>query len=267
MRTTTFILFWLVQATVGATDLFHREVANPVSSSMGETLFRSPNFENPATATYETTRCAYADYHNKYGVKELGYWEASLLYPTQWAHQLLKFEHFGYEHYHYTSLHYGIGKKLSERWSLGTAIRLKHLHFTGCQEDRNILQNDIGATWSATAKVTLEVLIHNLIESKLTDSEGEVKSGHTTTVGGAFQLLDNAQWCLEIEETQWEDWQIKNGFEFTYERASFRCGFKFLPLLPTFGIGFDLSQLRLDLSGSFHNQLGYSIAIGVGSKF
>ena len=60
---------------------------------------------------------------------------------------------------------------------------------------------------------------------------------------------------------------VKNGFEFTYERASFRCGFKFLPVLPTFGIGFDLKQLRLDLSGSFHNQLGYSIAIGVGSKF
>ncbi|MBP5455885.1 MAG: hypothetical protein J6Y37_05250 [Paludibacteraceae bacterium] len=267
MRTTIFILFWLLQASVGATGSSHKEVANPISSALGYTLFASPHFENPATTIYNPARCAYANYHNKYGVKELGDWEASILYPAPWAHQRLHFEHFGFEHYHYTSLNYGIGKKLSERWSLGTAIRLKHLHFTGDQEDRNILQTDIGLTWMATSKITAEVLIQNWFETEISPSEENCESGHTATIGGCFQMLDNARWCFELEETQWKDWRIKNGFEFSYERASFRCGCMLFPVLPTLGIGFGLSHFRLDLSSSFHNQLGYSIAIGIGSQF
>lgn len=246
----------------------HQKASDPISLGMGGVVHCSPHFENPSNISFLDSKIVYISYRNEYEIKELGEWNASLVIPSQWAHQHFCINHFGFENYNHSSLKYGVGKILSKRWSLGTSIRLKHLYFAGCQEAQLFLYCNIGASYKHSDKIDISLLTHNILESELTSTDEErTKENHALMACSSFRFLDNARWCLEIEENNWCDWNIRNGFEFVHERLSLRCGFYMLPIIPTFGCGFNLDWVQLDVSSSYHNQLGYSLAIGIGSKF
>lgn len=270
MRFYTLIILSLVRLSVWASSSNLRNSSDPVAAAMGDIVHCSAHFRNPAVATDTNQYSLYIDYHNDYEVKELSTYEASLLLPSDWAEHLVRLRHFGFKNYQHNTLEYGLGKRLSTHWSIGSNLRLQWLELAS-EEQTIHLYGDLGAQLRLTRHITLALLAKNIAGATLASFETFGNDGvweDFSIIGAASaQFLTNARWCVEVESIALDEWEVRNGFEFRHERLALRCGFRMLPIIPTLGCGFDLKWLTIDCSTHYHNQLGYSFAFGIGHKF
>lgn len=268
MRFITTVIFAFIYALSWSAEPYRRCANNPISSAMGSIVLCSPHYENPAVSTTAERRTVNLSYHNEYCEGKLGEWNTSLLLPTHWATHITRFSHFGFEDYRLFALGYGLGKRISEHWCLGTYLRYQSLYFTGCERETASIFNDTGIFYEKGNKYQIGVLFRNLASARLTQcEEATTNESRSIVVSSAIKFLDNARWLVEGEENDQKAWELRNGFEFIYERMTLRCGFRMLPIVPSLGCGFDLKWFRFDVSSFYHNQLGYSLAVGLSSNF
>lgn len=240
---------------------------DPVASAMGNAIHCSAHFCNPAISAGESHPSFYASFLNEYEIKELCSFEGSLLLPSSWSVHSVRFRHFGFEQYSRHAWEYGLGKRLSERWCIGAAVRLSWVDVAELPEKPILLHGDVGATCRISRHISVGALARNIAGAQLTSSEMTDAEEFSLTAYASVRFLDNAQWCVEAVCFDWEAFGARNGFEYKYERLSLRCGFSLPPIVPTLGCGFDLGWLTLDASTHYHSQLGYSFAVGLGHVF
>jgi len=173
--------------------------------------------------------------------------------------------YFGFDLYNETKIGLAFGKKLSESFNIG--VQLDYLG-TSIQESTNSNHNftfEVGVTKQLNKELTLGAHIFNPTIVKLNEDEN---------IPSVFRLglrYDANQKVSVFTEGSLESEQkgsIHLGIEYKIiNELSLRTGFSTNPAKNSFGIGYTLSKIQIDIAVNKHQVLGYSPQLSVSSTF
>ena len=231
------------------------------SKGMGYTGIAFTSLNNPSGISFSENGFAHINYGNRFLVKELAESTIELAYPNKVMDAGITFSHFGYEHYNENLLRLTFSRRLASAFSLGIHANYFFIHISEVDEQPAALTADVGIQWRPSSDLTFGVLFSNLL---ITESDQWYHLSRKINVGFAYFILSSFQLSGEYEKPFNAVPYYKVGMAYQpIKDLSFRIGMYGKPFIPTFGIGYCLKNVQLDLATINHSMLGLSPAIGI----
>ena len=202
---------------------------------------------------------------NKFLLQELSTHTAVFALPVNGGVFGLNISYTGFELYNESKIGLAFAKKLSDGFNIGVQIDYLGVYVDESTNNRNNFTFEIGAQKKLMQKLTLGAHIFNPIEVKLNEDEN---------IPSIFKLglryEDNKKVAVftegELESEQ--NAKLKLGLEYKIiKQLQLRTGFSTNPAKNSFGIGYTLNKIQLDIAANRHQLLGYSPQFSVSSNF
>lgn len=229
-------------------------------------------FNNQASLAYVEQPEFGFYYESKFMVKEMSYKAAALTYPMKFAVLTLSADYYGFSAYNESKIALACSKVISKHVSLG--VQLDYLMFRQEKDygNMNILTMEVGLLAKLNDRLTFGSHIYNPVNARLTKNE-EITNGNemvpvTFRAGVSFKVSDELLLATEIQKNQHADPSLKVGVEYIFNKKfALRAGI--IPNTSTisFGIGVPLGNLKIDISASHHQVLGFTPQASTSYKF
>ena len=202
---------------------------------------------------------------NKFLLQELSTHNAVFALPVNGGVFGLNVSYTGFELYNETKIGLAFGKRLSKSFNVGVQIDYLGMYAEESTDNSNKFTFEIGAQKRLMRKLTLGAHIFNPIGVKLNEQENIpsiFKLGLCYEANSKVTLLTEGE--LESEQNA----KFKVGLEYKIvEQMQLRTGFSTNPAQNSFGIGYTLNNLQLDVAIKRNQLLGYSPQFSVSSSF
>lgn len=202
---------------------------------------------------------------NKFLLDELSTHSAVLALPVNGGVFGLNIAYTGFELYHKNKIGLAFGKKLSESFNIGIQVDYLGVYIDESTNNRNNFTFEIGVQKQLMKKLMLGAHIFNPIEVKLNNSEiipALFKLGLQYNPNQKVNIYTEGE--LESEQ----DGILKIGLAYSIiEQLQLRTGFSTNPTKNSFGVGYLLNKIQLDVAISKHQFLGYSPEFSISSTF
>jgi hypothetical protein len=120
---------------------------------------------------------------------------------------------------------------------------------------------EVGAILHVTDKINAGVHVYNPVGAKL-GKDGEEKLAAAYKLGLGYDATDNFYFSTEIVKEEDQPINVTGGVQYHFKKQFFaRAGFRTDNSTGFAGIGFIVSDFRIDVATSFHPQLGISPGI------
>jgi hypothetical protein len=120
---------------------------------------------------------------------------------------------------------------------------------------------EVGAIVHVTDKINAGIHVYNPVSSKL-GKDGEEKLAAAYKLGLGYDATDNFYFSTEIVKEEDQPINVTGGVQYHFKKQFFaRAGFRTDNSTGFAGIGFIVSDFRIDVATSFHPQLGISPGI------
>jgi len=256
---TLFIFFGILE-TIHASGEWN--AAGGRSAAMGFSSaavsdFWSVNNNQAGMAFYDKT-AAGIYYENRYLINEMGIQSGAFTLKTRYGVLGANVGYSGDADYNTTKAGLGYALKFGNRLAAG--IQLDYIGTTLGEEygKRSNITFDAGIMIRITEELMFGVHTFNPVHVKLADYSNESIPA-TLNAGFAYTLTDKFLLTAEAFKSSELPMEFRSGAEFKLGRIAYaRIGLSTNPARYTFGFGLDMKNLSLDLSSSWHPQLGYS---------
>jgi len=175
----------------------------------------------------------------------------------------LNLNYFGFELYNETKIGLAFGKKLSQSFNIG--LQLDYLG-TYIQDGTNSIHNftfEVGVQKQLNKELTLGAHIFNPTTVKLNENIPSV-----FRVGLRYDANQKVSIFTEGRLESEQNGNLHIGIEYKIiNELSLRTGFSTNPAKNSFGIGYTLSKIQIDVAVNKHQVLGYSPQLLVSSTF
>jgi hypothetical protein len=206
-------------------------------------------------------------YQNLFFIKELSTRGITLLLPFQPLSLGFSMTSFGYPLYHENKYNLAFGKAFSDKLSLGAAFNYLHTQIAGEISSSSAFAGELGMLAQLQEKLLLGVHLSNPTRSL----HGKGVSEQLPTVlrlGINYSFSSSVSVLAETTKDLSRKASFKGGLEYQPLHGFFlRTGVCNSPQLYSFGIGWCIQQLRVDLSISRHPLLGISSQVGLNYIF
>ena len=202
---------------------------------------------------------------NQFLLSELNRHTVACAIPVNGGAIGINLDYFGFDLYNKTKIGLAFGKQLSKSFNIG--VQLDYLG-AYIQEGTNSLHNftfEIGIQKHLSKELLLGAHIFNPTTVKLTEDEN---------IPSLFRIglrYDANQKVSVFTEGSLESEQNGNlhlGIEYKIiNELALRTGFSTNPAKNSFGIGYSLNKIQIDIAVNKHPILGYSPQISVSSTF
>ena len=229
--------------------------------AMGSPHALSREFSNPAFLSFLSGYKVSASLHNRFQMSELNTSGLRVVLPNRFVDAGIQFAHFGYHDYNYLSFQTGLGKKINDRFSIGTKINLTHLDNFLNEHTQTGVKVGIGSVFQVSEVIRICLLAEN-IASTFDEKD------YSLHLGFDYQCLPNLNLSSEISYNI--DKQIILGLGTEYQIVDelyFRAGFQTLFTTPSLGAAYMLKNIEIGVAFTSHRTLGNSSMIEVGYKF
>ena len=264
MRSYAFIiLFSVLNATAFAQN------TNVTSNSLGGCGLTQTNvwsnISNQAGLAEITQLSVGVSTKNSFGIKELSTHVAIFALPVSGGVFGLNVAYTGFELYNETKIGLAFGKKLSKSFNVGIQGDYLGIYADGSTNNKNSFTFEIGAQKRLMRDLTLGTHIFNPIAVKLNETE-VIPS--IFKLGLRYDANSKVSVFTETELENGENGILKAGLEYKIiEQLQLRTGFSTNPAKNTFGIGYTLNNIKVDIAINRHQLLGYSPQFSVSSTF
>jgi len=127
---------------------------------------------------------------------------------------------------------------------------------------------EMGIQYLISPDFTLGAHVQNPYQTGFHTLSGDYQYPCIIGFGVAYQFSETFLVSSEVEYDFSSYLIFKTGMEYAWlEKFFIRGGFSLKPYLLTFGFGFKLNKVSIDLSGSYHQYLGYSPAVSFQYRF
>ncbi|MBG0782442.1 MAG: hypothetical protein H0S84_09260 [Bacteroidales bacterium] len=250
----------------GSVNLIAAEGIGPVggrSAAMGNSSVALSDFwslyNNPAGIAFQDRFALGIAYENRFLMQELSLQSAGVVAPTKFGVLGLSFNQFGYTLYKEQMLGLGYARTFGEDLSIGLKLDYFSTSFSEGYENFSAITFELGVQYAVNEKLTTGAYIFNPGKARLSEYTDE-RLPVILRFGLAYAFADKLIGTAEIEKNFDRDASIRAGLEyFVLEKFFVRAGINTQPGLFTFGAGFDLGPVRIDLAGNLHQVLGTSI--------
>jgi len=264
MRSYAFIiLFSVLNATAFAQN------TNVTSNSLGGCVLTQTNvwsnLSNQAGLAEITQLSVGVSTKNSFGIKELSTHVAIFALPVSGGVFGLNVAYTGFELYNETKIGLAFGKKLSKSFNVGIQADYLGIYADGSTNNKNSFTFEIGAQKRLMRDLTLGTHIFNPIAVKLNETE---VIPTIFKLGLRYDANSKVSVFTETELENGENGILKAGLEYKIiEQLQLRTGFSTNPAKNTFGIGYTLNNIQVDIAINRHQLLGYSPQFSISSTF
>jgi hypothetical protein len=246
-----------LKASEGTTPIGGRAAAMG-NSSVALTDFWSL-YNNPAGIAFQDRFALGIAYENRFLMQELSLQSAGVVAPTKLGVLGLSFNQFGYTLYKEQMLGLAYARAFGEDLSIGLKLDYFSTSFSEGYENFSAITFELGLQYAINEKLTTGAYIFNPGKARLSAYTDE-RLPVILRFGLAYAFAANLIGTAEIEKNFDRDASIRAGLEyFVLDKFFVRAGINTQPGLFTFGTGFDLGPVRIDLAGNLHQVLGTSI--------
>ena len=225
---------------------------------------------NPALLANLTNHRLFANYYNRYSVSELatvsgGFYFVNDIIPTGF-----EINSFGFDAYRESLFRFSMGKRVAEKWTIGIAVQYMLLQSELYTESSGRVSTDLGVTFQPVENVLTGLSILHLPSVKVGDENIDnkditpymVQLGFNWQVANTVLITTTAAYC--------EEDALAGSFGMEYmpaENFSIRAGLRTTPFKPSFGVGYRLGYVQLDVGALYHSVLGISMGLGISFSF
>jgi len=202
---------------------------------------------------------------NSFGIKELSTHTAVFAIPVNGGVFGLNVAYTGFELYNESKIGLAFAKKLSDNFNVGIQVDYLGAYIEEGNNTHNNFTFEIGAQKRLMRELTLGAHIFNPIGVKLNEDEN-IPS--IFKLGLRYDANDKVAIFTEGELESEQNAKLKLGLEYKIiKQLQLRAGFSTNPAQNTFGLGYTLNNIQLDIAVKRHQLLGYSPQFSVSSTF
>lgn len=202
---------------------------------------------------------------NRYGLSEMGLQAGAFAYPTASGTLALSVTHFGYELYNESKFGLAFAKSFGPRFSTGIQIGYINTHFGDIYGNTGAPVAEIGFFAEPVKNLFIGAHIFNLTRSKIADYNDE-RLPTIIRVGLGYKLSERIFISAETQKDMNTSALFRGGFEYLFmEQLYIRTGITVSDLDQnqiSFGLGYKLKRIRVDIAFSTHQVLGISPHFG-----
>jgi len=223
------------------------------------------NFTNQAGLAEINQFIIGAGTENSFGIKELSTHTAVFALPVNGGVFGLNVSYTGFELYNESKIGLAFAKKLSDNFNIGIQVDYLGVYVDEGTNNHNNLTFEIGAQKRLMRELTLGAHIFNPIEVELNEDEN-IPS--IFKLGLRYDANEKVSIFTEGELESEQNAKPKLGLEYKIiTQLQLRTGFSTNPAKNSFGIGYTLNKIQLDIAVNRHQLLGYSPQFSVSSTF
>lgn len=240
------------------------------SIALGNNGVTQSSLYNPSLAALAKGRSVHLNYFNRYGLKELGTVNGSLLLPNHLLPVAFNIYSFGYEEYRETMLRASAAKSLNRCWAAGIAFHYSMWETELYEERKGRISTDLGVSYYPFDNLLIGMLMMNAVSVHTGDKTAKNKDfkDYMVQLGIEWKVMNNLLITACAGTGEDREWAGSAGLEYeAFGSFYIRSGVETSPVTPCLGAGYDLFPFSMDVVAVYHPVLGVNTGIGITFSF
>jgi hypothetical protein len=198
-------------------------------------------------------------YENRFLLDELSNKGVGLTIPTRIGTIGFTCNHFGFQLYSEVTIGLLYARSFSPYFRIGLQLDFMRTSLGESYGSKNNITFEIGIQSDITNSLTIGVWTFNPIQVVIAEYNNE-RLPAIFRIGLQWKVTEDLLLCLDTEKnTLISPVILRGGLEYGIkERFYLRCGFSSMEEIFSLGFGMKIKLLKLDLSASMHETLGFS---------
>jgi len=261
-RNLLVLFFSMVIMDVAAQNAFSTAAgAKGIGAGNANLTYRDihSGFNNQAGLAYLEgfSGAAYAE--NRFLLKELQLAAISIAKPTNAGTWGMMLQYFGFEEYNEQKVGLSYSRKLFDKLAIGAQFDFLNTQIKEYGSAAAITF-EIGLQYEILDKLTTGIHIFNPIRATI----GTQELPAILQIGLTYRPTNYIAISGSVEKDSTLPYTIRMGLEYqVLEKIQFRAGFNSNPNRLSFGLGYTVNRMQLNVAASYHDVLGFSPALGV----
>ncbi len=175
----------------------------------------------------------------------------------------LDLSYFGYEKYNESKIGLAYGMNVGKHLSIGTKIDYLNTHFAEMYGNKGHIVAELGFLAEPIENFFIGGHIFNITRTKLAVYNDE-RIPSILSVGAGYRFSEKLFMTTEIEKNFTLKMIYKIGLDYRFlDKLYLRSGATTSPNQLSFGFGYYLKKLKIDIAFSYHQVLGFSPHFGI----
>jgi hypothetical protein len=239
-----------------------QDVYGAPSAALANTMVTDTNVwataNNPAGMPWLTKGGIAIGYRNAFAIENLGSKSIATILPFGNSAFGLSMHRFGYTSYSNSRICVSYGLRLGEKLSVGAQGQYHSLVLEEVYGKVNYFTIGLGVRFVATKNLTLGVHVHNPNQARVADYNSE-RSLSRIAAGMSYTWSSRLRMTAEMQQVSNQKGGIRAGLEYApVSSIVIRCGGGTGPTLFSFGFGWKVKYIDLDVATHYHEVLGFS---------
>jgi len=218
------------------------------------------SFHNQAGLAYNKSLLFGFNYENRFNIMELGTRAAGLNVPAGKASICAIYSYFGYSEFKRQMAGLGCGLPLSDKIAAGIQMDYFSERTTGEYNNNQLLTCEVGVCISPSENVKVGMHVFNPVPNSLRRTEMPTR----LTVGSGVNLSKGLFAGIEAEISTSKKLLVRTGFEYeAAEKFWLRGGFSTENSSFSFGLGYKIKPVTIDIGFSSHERLGITSSASI----
>ncbi len=202
-------------------------------------------------------------YENRFLTSETSHKNIGFIAPTKFGTLGLSVNYYGYSAYNELKAGLAYARSFGEILRIGLQLDYFSTHIGDGYGSNNKLTFELGAQSDLSEKLTLGAYVFNPIQAKIADNNQE-RLASIIRFGLAYSFDAPLMISVEAEKSSFINPVLfRLGLEYSIKSRFFlRAGIASRYEIFTFGIGMNFEHLKLNLSATMHESLGFSPQLG-----
>jgi len=188
-------------------------------------------------------------------LNELGLYDAAATLPTSSGNFGLDARYYGFSDYNESQVGLAYGRSLGSKADVGVQFNYYNVRIAG-YGNAPALNFEIGTIFHLTDKLNIGFHAYNPVGGGLGKNDEE-KLASVYSMGIGYDASEKFFMSIEIEKEENRPVNVNAGLQYKFlSQLLTRIGISTATSLLYFGIGYGFKSMRLDVTASYHPQLG-----------
>ncbi|MBI2268880.1 MAG: hypothetical protein HYU69_00825 [Bacteroidetes bacterium] len=221
-------------------------------------------FNNQAGLAFVKDISAGVNYENRFLISELSLRSVAAVLPFKGTTTFgISASSLGYHLYSENKYGLAIAKSFGEKISAGVQIDYLKAQIAEGYSSKGIMTIEMGMLFKPIKDLIIGAHVFNPVRSRLNDYNDE-RVATIMKIGASYLFSEKVLLAVEVNKRTDEQPQFRTGLEyFILKNLYLRAGIGTNPSSISFGAGLSLKQVKIDLSSSYHQVLGYTPQIAI----
>jgi hypothetical protein len=210
---------------------------------------------NPASLAESKNVAAGVYGERRFLLNELNNFQATIGLPTLSGNFGLKAGYYGFEDYNETQLGVAYGRKLGNKVDIGAIFNYHGIRIAGYGSS-SAISFELGTVLHITDKLHAGLLVDNPVGGKFGKGRQE-RLPSLYTVGLGYDASSKFFISVAIEKEEYQPVNVNAGLQYKFlPQVLARAGISTATSSLWIGLGLTINSFRLDITTSYHSQLG-----------